>query len=128
VPADARAGRVFAGQHLFETLGRKACHGSRPRPPRKERVGYWLGLLEAAAVEIVAPSEGGSAALPGKPLKLEGRQIEPLDLTNDLLLLGTRQGVGAIATPLGNEGGATLSSRSSWRDKVFTQPIWHRLR
>ena len=71
MPADRRARPVFGDQNVLQPVGREAGErGGAPADGKKERR-HWLGLRQAAAVEIVAEAERDDAALAEKAVKFE---------------------------------------------------------
>ena len=66
-----------------------------------QKLRHVLNLLQSAAVEVVAPAERDNTAPAKEAVKLEWREIETFDLSNELLLFGVVNELGRITEPGG---------------------------
>src|SRR5215468_940368 len=71
VPANGGAGTVLRHQGLLQVRGRDLREGRRLVADPEQKGRHVVSLLQAAAVEIVPPSEGNDATLALKAAKLE---------------------------------------------------------
>src|SRR2546423_1219566 len=81
MPSDARAGRIFNYQCVFERRRLKPREFLRLLTKRQEKFGQASSLLQPAAVEIVVPAE---------------RDASPFSLRRTDIVLGIAIGQGAL--------------------------------
>lgn len=110
MPSDLNSWSVFGDQDLLESVRRQPGKPGSLLPDRAKETWYFVRLLQAAAVEVVAPAKGRDAPFTKEPLKLELLEWQVAMRSTSCRSSSNEIRSGWYLKPAGNTGGGRSNS------------------